>query len=102
MNVTQRLLEIEILVFFLGSNANVASRRETAIGSLDLFPAHQFHESRYGPQFRLGEAVVKPSHLPMKIHCLFELFHCGLALLVDLLYQLARRATVVSFSELFV
>src|SRR5512139_3685611 len=77
VDVSQRLLEIEVLVLLRRRHAHVAAGREAPVGGFNLLAVHQLHQPRDGLQLGVGKAVLQPRRLPVEIDHALELLDGG-------------------------
>ena len=73
MYLSQGFLEIEVLVLFLGRDANVAAWGQAPIVGLDLGSVHELDQALHVTQVSVWKTAREPVRLPPEVAYLFEL-----------------------------
>src|SRR5215469_704499 len=94
MDVAHRLLEVEVLVYFLGRDTDVTARSEAPIVALDFCAVHEFDQAGHIGELRLRESLREPKGLAMEVTYETKLFNQGVPSLVAALTRSIHFARV--------
>jgi len=85
MNLPNPGLERGIIVFTACKHTDVTAGRQTPIAGFNLAAVHDLYQPWHGSKFSVGESIVQPGNLPVKVDGSVQRLDCLPSLFVELL-----------------
>src|SRR5690606_9732297 len=85
VDLTQRFLEVEVLVLLLRRDAHITARREAPVCILELLPVDELYQSLDVAELTIGEALGEPLGLAPEVAHLAQVLDGELARVIQIL-----------------